>query len=288
MTQNTPQLLLDCDPPQPPRKRRKGSRIYTCDERRPGCLNCGRSRRYVCDGYDISNNNEGATTTSKRVQDLATPNSAFEWSTWDAPLDILDGRVDNNVLTLINDLETTANDLSQHNSLDSELWDQIGANMTDVRHFNSGDATSTSRLMNISIPPTLPPNETPNLSSASSNLLQHYRSHVCQLMMPTLAPSHNPWLRLYLPLALQEPTSPPRQALLFAMLAVAAFNRAHLLPERRQSLQQQAQEYYDRAITLLKSVLDRDEDEDITSEKYVRQALIAAVLTLSTVEVSTI
>lgn len=119
-----------------------------------------------------------------------------------------------------------------------------------------------------------------------SKLVDHYRIHACQLMMPTLAPLHNPWLRLYLPLALQEPATAPKQVLLYAILSVAAFNRAHLSSTDKEVYQKQAKEFNDKAVSLLKQVLDAVNASDgLVDDKTTKQALMAAALTLATAEV---
>lgn len=105
-------------------------------------------------------------------------------------------------------------------------------------------------------------------------------------MMPTLAPLHNPWLRLYLPLALQEPATAPKQVLLYAILSVAAFNRAHLSSTDKEVYQKQAKEFNDKAVSLLKQVLDAVNASDgLVDDKTTKQALMAAALTLATAEV---
>ncbi|KAK2473791.1 hypothetical protein H9L39_13751 [Fusarium oxysporum f. sp. albedinis] len=56
----------------PPRKRRRGGKIYSgcgtcrtrkikCDERQPKCYNCERSRIYVCDGFENNSTASGST-----------------------------------------------------------------------------------------------------------------------------------------------------------------------------------------------------------------------------------
>ncbi|KAH8891128.1 hypothetical protein GQ53DRAFT_865866 [Thozetella sp. PMI_491] len=108
--------------------------------------------------------------------------------------------------------------------------------------------------------------------------------------MPTSAPSLNPWLRIYLPLALQKPTTAAKKCLLYAILSVAAFNKAELADGDRAQVQRQAGEYKDRAASMLRQCLadlrqrlpnQANDQGDATDS----QALLAAGLTMTTVEI---
>ena len=103
-------------------------------------------------------------------------------------------------------------------------------------------------------------------------------------MMPTAAPARNPWLRLYLPIALQEPKTAAKEALLCAMLGVAAFNKAELSSADHAWYRRQGLEYSEKAMSLLESIMNQSSNtiEDVLD----RQAMLAAALTLTTVEVS--
>lgn len=123
-------------------------------------------------------------------------------------------------------------------------------------------------------------------SEATRKLLDHYRTHVCQLMMPTSAPSHNPWLQLYLPLAVKTPSTLPQRILLYAILAVASFNRSYLVPSSRAHDLKKGREYNERAVVLMQSIFDSEDASTLVGEdKIARQALMAAALTLTTAEV---
>lgn len=125
------------------------------------------------------------------------------------------------------------------------------------------------------------------ISDDMRRLINHWETHVCTLMMPTSDPSNNPWLRLYLPMALEQPSSPARKALLQAILAVAAFNKANLSKLDEQVYRQQASEYHDKAGELLRSAVDemrRQRPDDRVDGKE-KQALLAAALTMTTIEV---
>ena len=127
------------------------------------------------------------------------------------------------------------------------------------------------------------------MSETMRKLLHHYRTHVCQLMMPTSAPSHNPWLHLYLPIALQEPPTAPKRCLLHAILSVAAFNKAELSSVDRSLFRREAGEHKEKAWLLLNKCTSSnppDGVETIAEDSTDRQALLAAALTMTTVEVS--
>ena len=123
-------------------------------------------------------------------------------------------------------------------------------------------------------------------SKSTRRLLHHYQTHVCQLMMPTSAPSQNPWLRLYLPIAVQEPATGAKKCLLFAILAVAAFNKAELSSAERVKLRRQAMEYRKSAWGMLEDHVDSEAGRvDVGQGATDRQALLAAALTMTTTEV---
>ncbi|KAI1378849.1 fungal-specific transcription factor domain-containing protein [Hypoxylon crocopeplum] len=117
-------------------------------------------------------------------------------------------------------------------------------------------------------------------------LIHHWQTHVCHLMMPTLAPSQNPWLRLYLPMALQEPQTRERSCLLYAILATAAFNKAELSQEDRPLYRNLAREFKEKAEALLDTIVETLSNENVnTSDIPTEQALLAAALTMTSVEV---
>jgi hypothetical protein len=105
-------------------------------------------------------------------------------------------------------------------------------------------------------------------------------------MMPTLAPAHNPWLHLYLPVALQEPRTREKSCLFFAIMATSAFSKAQLSPQSRALHAVQAREFRDKAEALLEQIvegLSGQASEAMDSSN--KQALLAAALTMTSVEV---
>lgn len=138
--------------------------------------------------------------------------------------------------------------------------------------------------------PSLPMVEFHGIPKASRQLLYHYRTHVCQLMMPTAAPSHNPWLQIYLPIALQEPPTSATQALLHSILAVSAFNQAGLRKLEGRSFRAQAVEHSKKAEYIMGTIdYTNTSDHQLIGTEQVaksKQALLAAALTMTTVDVS--
>ncbi|OAL18775.1 hypothetical protein AYO20_11709 [Fonsecaea nubica] len=128
----------------------------------------------------------------------------------------------------------------------------------------------------------------PELSTENRELLQHYRTHVCEMMMPTSAPTMNTYLRLYLPLAVQARNSPAKQALSHAILAVAALNKAQLTPSHRQLYRDQVREHHEQATSMIKKIISAKQTTCQSTEEpdESKHALLTAAITLTTIEVS--
>ncbi|KAH7024766.1 fungal-specific transcription factor domain-containing protein [Microdochium trichocladiopsis] len=112
--------------------------------------------------------------------------------------------------------------------------------------------------------------------------------------MPTSAPSQNPYLRLYLPMALEEPSTAAKKCLLQGILAVAAYNKAELSTSDRRTYLRQAAEFKNQAAEMLRDiVLGGNDSRPSTAagasvalgDDTDKQALLAAALTMTTVEV---
>lgn len=112
--------------------------------------------------------------------------------------------------------------------------------------------------------------------------------------MPTASDSQNPWLQLYLPLALQEPRTEPKQVLLHAILSVSAFSRAGLASVvDGERYREQGVKHGEEAVRRLRGAIDGDSDgmgegkgKGMRVKDAVdKQALLAAALTISTIDV---
>ncbi|KAH8168986.1 fungal specific transcription factor domain-containing protein [Sarocladium implicatum] len=277
----------------PPRKRRRGGKVYSgcgtcrarkikCDNRQPHCWNCERSRRYDCDGYDGVEPRLASSPSVFSVMDdvLAADDNDFGepdlgWAEFDTNL--LDQPQMSHASRPYRQAMTES-PFRILQGMDAPVLQDVNS-AAPLLNALSGDTANGSKM----------PLATLNLAALPTDireLLDHYRSHVCGLMMPTTAPSRNPWLHLYLPLALQGPPASPNEALLYGILSVSAYNRANLTPEKREGLQKQGKEYSEKAAATLRSVLQSGAwTFDLEQHAESSHALMAAALTLTTIEV---
>lgn len=121
-------------------------------------------------------------------------------------------------------------------------------------------------------------------TSSTEALLHHWRTHICPLMMPTWAPSKNPYLQIFLSMALSDPPSRPKRCLLLAMLASAAFSRAELARDDKAELQRQAGDFKEQADAILKEIAGNSASAT-SMDEVGKKSLLAAALTMTTVEV---
>ncbi|KAK4938451.1 hypothetical protein LTR10_021079 [Elasticomyces elasticus] len=164
--------------------------------------------------------------------------------------------------------------------MQSDLWASMNYQLTDIPSAN----LMPEKTLNTIPSPVISGIDLPQ---TTRQLLHHYRTHVCEVMMPTSAPKLNPWLRLYLPLATQEPNSPSKQALLHAILAVAAYNKAQLTLSQQDLHRSQAIEHHQKATTAMSKIIAAKKASSQGTEDHPerKHALLAAALTLTTVEV---
>jgi hypothetical protein len=124
------------------------------------------------------------------------------------------------------------------------------------------------------------------LSAISGTLIRHFQTHTCHLMMPTLAPSQNPWLAFYLPTALKEPATPSTKCLLHALIAVAAFNKAELSVGEKAVFRFRGLEYKAIAETLLRCIVEGlGSNTPTMNDTMDKQSLLAAALTMTSIEI---
>ncbi|ETN39527.1 uncharacterized protein HMPREF1541_05753 [Cyphellophora europaea CBS 101466] len=104
--------------------------------------------------------------------------------------------------------------------------------------------------------------------------------------MPTSSPRQNPYLCVCLPLALQSPSGDAKESLLMAILAVAAFNKAELATSNAKGYRDQAVHFAERASSILKSYSgDFGRKRAGPEDEVDRKALLAAVVTMTTIEI---
>jgi hypothetical protein len=327
--------------------------MLQCDQRRPTCLNCSKSRQYVCDGYGIApapgtdqtaarlaveSNTKDSNAPAQAIREPSdvskqNPNSLNNM-TWPAEevmpfgggLDQMDDSdwmgafstpsvSDRNAFlqTLSNIFPegmtgftfpaqpTETSSYSSQSSSKTNARDVSpgpvliqGAKFPELsqRPLASALRPSPPSIFDVAKSPSpvvsaLGPVEFAQFSPDIRQLLSHYRTHVCQLMMPTAAPSHNPWLQIYLRIALQEPRTPARQGLLHSILAVSAFNQAGLQRNNRPWFRKQALEHSRQAERIISSFdYEYTSPAQLEEDKINKQALLATALTMTTIEVS--
>ncbi|KAJ5375278.1 Protein of unknown function DUF3468 [Penicillium concentricum] len=108
-------------------------------------------------------------------------------------------------------------------------------------------------------------------------LIRHYREVVGHIMMPVIDPPRNPWLQIYLPLALTQSPDRTTLALRHAILAVSALHRAQLGGSERQSLLVKGVVY---ALDAAQLVGDCLSDSDVEYSEAQKHALLACTLSL--------
>ncbi|KAM0228561.1 hypothetical protein ACHAPO_010639 [Fusarium lateritium] len=170
-------------------KRVRG-RTFTCDGRRPICGNCQRSRGYVCRGFL---ENSRPTEIRDRIRDNFEPATKIRRT---------DGR---------SHVAKASTHPPQNQAV---LLQEDSPHPDRLQPWMGNHVKSLSK----SIPS----------DSAHDDLLQHYRSIVTGVMMPTIDHMSNPWLHIYLGLALGEVSSKSQSALRHALISVAAYQRGCL------------------------------------------------------------
>jgi hypothetical protein len=127
------------------------------------------------------------------------------------------------------------------------------------------------------------PPPVPVTTHSRSALLEHWRSYICPIMIPTAAPSKNPYLQIYLPMALSEPQTEAKKCLLLAMQSVAGHSKAELSPKDKMQLKLHATELKEEAGLLLRQLVTNPDLQ--TLDNIDKESLVTAALTMTTVEV---
>ena len=120
------------------------------------------------------------------------------------------------------------------------------------------------------------------IEDEDSDLLEHYRDVVSHIMMPTIDSSRNPWLQLYLPLALKSPPTTTQLALRHALLSVSAHHRTQSNTSTSASDRMRAESHKTKASQLLRELTTHYVDTSDVTDKC---SLLAAAMTLITVGV---
>jgi hypothetical protein len=260
------------------------------------CLNCRRSRRHVCawDGEHANNPALAAASTSvpaapldEQARVTRTDGSHGTYSLAvplvpevPQPLSCIFGPdydSYNDTTSWSNSFDYVDNGLYRPRPTPSSFAFD-GSNYSDAfgAFVSRTESAPMARLPPTSVRATI---QTRSMES----LLEHWRSYICPLMIPTSAPAKNPYLQIYLPMALSESHTDAKRCLLLAMLAVAAYSRAELSSSDKVDLRRQAIELRDEAASTLKA-LAADLQSTMGHETD-REALLAATLAMTTIEV---
>lgn len=120
-----------------------------------------------------------------------------------------------------------------------------------------------------------------NADQVQDDLLDYYRRTLTPLMMPTISPAENPWLCIYLQLAMQETSSPTRIALRHALMSVAAQQRAFHCRGNARDVNSAL--YHEQEAFRL--VSQNMENAEFVSSSGAANTLLAAALSLISIEV---
>ncbi|KAK5955173.1 hypothetical protein OHC33_003853 [Knufia fluminis] len=270
---------------QPHAKRRRERKIK-CDERRPVCNNCRRSRRYSCRGYidplanrnlevhnvpgSLSHTTTAGTETLTRVarrRHQAHHDTEAGIGTDDA------GRAQPSYVPTEND-EAHQDPRTPHVDNGAPFGSRP---LTDGYH---GLPSLSESFTDPSI------NDPVQLASEpgrqDDDLLLHYQKVVCHIMMPTIDALRNPWLQIYLPLACVDPPTTGQLALRHALMSVAAHHLALTALDPQHNNAMRASRHREEAKRCLTEILQSDSTENARSHKY---ALLATAMTLISIDV---
>ena len=117
----------------------------------------------------------------------------------------------------------------------------------------------------------------------TQQLLGHYRTVVCHMMMPTVDSRRNPWLQLYLPMALEQPTTLATSALLNTLLSVSAYHKARINTVKSAEYRNAAADYKSTAMARLDRIVKHR--PLMSHSPSDRRAMLAAAMSLTTIEV---
>jgi len=117
----------------------------------------------------------------------------------------------------------------------------------------------------------------------TQQLLEHYRTLVCHMMMPTVDSRRTPWLQLYLPMALEKPTTLATSALLNTFLSISAYHKARIDTARSAEYRKAAADHKSTAMARIDRILSHRPLMSHSSSD--RRAMLAAAMSLTTIEV---
>ncbi|EXJ92920.1 hypothetical protein A1O3_01476 [Capronia epimyces CBS 606.96] len=143
----------------------------------------------------------------------------------------------------------------------------------------NADGANNKNSLHSSAPPTRPDEQ---FSDIDTDLLAYFQNTVCPIMLPSLDDVRNPWLQIYIPMALHNERSQGRTALRHALMSVAASHLTQRDDSNRARYHERANFHQDRATDILTSILSHDAVSMGAIEKC---TILAAALTLITAHI---
>ncbi|KAL6253049.1 hypothetical protein RBB50_000769 [Rhinocladiella similis] len=291
--------------PQPPLKRRRG-RPYTgcltcrdrkikCDGGRPVCSNCEKSRHYACRGYLDLDAAKNKARIATRVHTTLSdgPDTALAQSPISQPqgFHASTGSPPENYAAPGSKVRSPSNVGGRAQSMPQNVRTPGDGQLTSRGEFNPLPETQPEWLDNDGVKShtalALVDNQN-ELATVGSDyedyeLLLHYKKVVCHIMMPTIDVARNPWLQIYLPMAMRDPPTASQLALRYALMSVAAYNLAQQADDpRAHKDDRRALHYRSKAAEILKDLVDSRMEEKDASD---RCASLAAAMSLISTDV---
>ncbi|KIW34721.1 uncharacterized protein PV07_01479, partial [Cladophialophora immunda] len=256
-------------------------RKIKCDERRPFCGNCERTRHYQCQGYlhdthSAASPRHGQNAPHKRAKTAHTAAVNLQDFTRKGEQRI---RHATHVPSPGSRLDQEQSESRVHNdasrskpaeavlTTSSTVPDQHGDNADRLQASNSTGYLGDRRLV---------PDD------RDTDLLAYFQNTICPIMLPSLDAVRNPWLQIYMPMALRREQTRGRAALRHALMSVAASHLTHRDERDRARYQERAKFHQDKAIKILTSMLLQDMARLKELEKC---TILAAALALITTHI---
>ncbi|OAL52232.1 hypothetical protein IQ07DRAFT_629947 [Pyrenochaeta sp. DS3sAY3a] len=291
------QTLPTTESSNPPPRKKRGrpyigcltckERKIKCDERRPVCYNCERSRHYACLGW------------VDRVEPSGSPKNYTNIASMEPASKRVRHASGAQIATTISSRGRQQISIQHRPDPDSNQ-DSIIAESTQVHVTAENDQVLVSAgvleaIENVPVDGALE-HQTVREASATgtesclpvlcddedADLIKHYKNVVSHIMMPTIDPSRNPWLQLYLPMALKDCPRPAHLALRHALMSVSAHHKARTSHTSHSIHKERAEAHRKTATQLL-----RNASADCTEiiDPLEKCSLLAAALSIITIGV---
>lgn len=266
-----------------------------CDGRRPTCLKCEKSRHYACRGYIGPEVQPGTTTSAVTKASVPTGDQAslnlaaspaqHAQTSPDirAPSAGLSCAPQDNVQPALLQYPSFLSDILHRHSVNGHASSREMQNATSTQPLSKQVVVDEPKGLSR---PVLIDDEIEQESDGQQykdfDLLLHYKKVVCHIMMPTIDVERNPWLQIYLPMAMREPATSSQLALRHALMSVAAYNLAQTKPDTDQRELLRAQHHKMEASKLLTQLVTGHLVEQDIAQKC---ASLAAAMSLISTDV---